>query len=64
MGTGRRTALLCRGDRAWRSRLSSYPKLRLDPGWVQSLLVGRGLSAIRDTGPGGMVRMVARKAVE
>ena len=45
---------------AWRLRVSSYPKLRLSPQWVVDELNAQGLSAVRDTVPGGMIRVTAR----
>jgi 2-polyprenyl-3-methyl-5-hydroxy-6-metoxy-1,4-benzoquinol methylase len=46
----------------WRLRLSSYRKLRLSPQWVAESLSALGLKVVRDTVPGGMIRIVARKA--
>lgn len=46
---------------SWRLRVSSYPKLRLAPLWVAEQLSALGLSVRRDTVPGGMVRLAARK---
>lgn len=48
------------GD-SWRCRVSSYPKLRLAPDAVVEALAGRGLTAGREAGPAGMVRVVARR---
>jgi 2-polyprenyl-3-methyl-5-hydroxy-6-metoxy-1,4-benzoquinol methylase len=48
------------GD-GWQQRVSSYPKLRLDPQWVVSKLTDLGLTARREAGFGGMVRIVAAK---
>ena len=45
---------------SWRLRAGSYPKLRLSPQWVVQQLSSLGLSAVRDTLPGGMIRIVAR----
>jgi 2-polyprenyl-3-methyl-5-hydroxy-6-metoxy-1,4-benzoquinol methylase len=47
---------------SWRLRVSSYPKLRLAPQWVAESLSALGLAVVRDTVPGGMIRIVARKA--
>jgi 2-polyprenyl-3-methyl-5-hydroxy-6-metoxy-1,4-benzoquinol methylase len=46
----------------WRQSISSYPKLRLEPGWVMSTLSGLGFSVKRDTTPNGMVRLIATKS--
>jgi SAM-dependent methyltransferase len=48
---------------SWRLRASSYPKLRLSPRWVAEQLSSLGLSVVRDTIPGGMIRIVARAPV-
>jgi 2-polyprenyl-3-methyl-5-hydroxy-6-metoxy-1,4-benzoquinol methylase len=48
---------------SWRLRASSYPKLRLSPRWVVEQLSSLGLSVVRDTLPGGMIRIVARVPV-
>jgi 2-polyprenyl-3-methyl-5-hydroxy-6-metoxy-1,4-benzoquinol methylase len=45
---------------SWRLRAGSYPKLRLSPEWVVEHLSSLGLSARRDTAPGGMIRITAR----
>jgi 2-polyprenyl-3-methyl-5-hydroxy-6-metoxy-1,4-benzoquinol methylase len=45
---------------AWRLRASSYPKLRLSPQWVVEELNAQGLTTVRDTVPGGMIRVTAR----
>jgi 2-polyprenyl-3-methyl-5-hydroxy-6-metoxy-1,4-benzoquinol methylase len=45
----------------WRQKISSYPKLRLAPEWVESTLMELGLAVRRDTAPSGMVRIVATK---
>jgi 2-polyprenyl-3-methyl-5-hydroxy-6-metoxy-1,4-benzoquinol methylase len=45
---------------SWRLRVSSYPKLRLAPQWAVDELNARGLTAVRDTVPGGMIRVTAR----
>jgi 2-polyprenyl-3-methyl-5-hydroxy-6-metoxy-1,4-benzoquinol methylase len=45
----------------WRQKISSYPKLRLAPEWVESQLSKLGLQVRRDTIPAGMVRIVATK---
>jgi 2-polyprenyl-3-methyl-5-hydroxy-6-metoxy-1,4-benzoquinol methylase len=46
---------------AWRLRVSSYPKLRLAPGWVAERLSSLGLAVRRDATSGGMIRIAARK---
>jgi len=46
----------------WRQKISSYPKLRLAPEWVESTLMDLGLKVRRDTTASGMVRIVATKA--
>ena len=48
-------------DGQWGLKVSCYPKLRLDPKWVQSVAARVGLGASLQTGPRGMVRLVARK---
>jgi 2-polyprenyl-3-methyl-5-hydroxy-6-metoxy-1,4-benzoquinol methylase len=45
----------------WRLHAGSYRKLRLAPQWVDRQLNSLGLAVVRDTVPGGMVRIVARK---
>jgi 2-polyprenyl-3-methyl-5-hydroxy-6-metoxy-1,4-benzoquinol methylase len=45
----------------WRQIVSSYPKLRLAPEWVDSRLIELGFSVRRDTAPGGMARIAALK---
>jgi SAM-dependent methyltransferase len=45
---------------SWRLRVSSYPKLRLSPQWAIDVLNAQGLTAVRDTVPGGMIRVTAR----
>jgi hypothetical protein len=45
----------------WRQTVSSYPKLRLAPEWVESTLVGLGFSVRRDAGQSGMARITAIK---
>lgn len=44
---------------AWTMRVSHYPKLRLDPGVVVHVLEGKGLHAVRSSGPRGMVQISA-----
>jgi hypothetical protein len=45
----------------WRQKISSYPKLRLAPEWVESTLMELGLEIRRDTTASGMARIVATK---
>jgi hypothetical protein len=45
----------------WRQKISSYPKLRLPPEWVESMLMELGLEVRRDTSAGGMARIVGTK---
>lgn len=47
-------------DGAWRMRLSSYEKLRLDPAWVDAALRRVGFTTEMTTGPRGMLRVDAR----
>jgi len=49
-----------REEGRWIQRVSSYPKLRLSPGWVIAKLEALGLAARLETAPSGMVRVVAR----
>jgi SAM-dependent methyltransferase len=50
-----------REDGRWRQRVSSYPKLRLDPEKIASALTAHGLAVRREPGPGGMIRIVGKK---
>jgi predicted TPR repeat methyltransferase len=50
-----------REEGQWVQRVSSYPKLRLDPEWVKSKLTALRLQARLETAPTGMVRVVATK---
>jgi SAM-dependent methyltransferase len=45
----------------WRQTVSSYPKLRLDPGWVAANLIEHGLTVRRDATASGMVRIVGTR---
>jgi 2-polyprenyl-3-methyl-5-hydroxy-6-metoxy-1,4-benzoquinol methylase len=45
----------------WRQKISSYPKLRLAPEWVESTLMELGLEIRRDTSASGMARIVGTK---
>jgi 2-polyprenyl-3-methyl-5-hydroxy-6-metoxy-1,4-benzoquinol methylase len=45
----------------WRQKISSYPKLRLAPAWVESTLMELGLEIRRDIYPSGMARIVGTK---
>ena len=49
---------------SWRLSVSGYPKLRLSPQWVVDELDAHGLTAVRDTIPGGMIRVTARMPPE
>jgi 2-polyprenyl-3-methyl-5-hydroxy-6-metoxy-1,4-benzoquinol methylase len=51
-----------RRDDKWQLRVSSYPKLRLAPEWAIATLASHGLSVRREPGPGGMVRVIARRS--
>jgi hypothetical protein len=53
-----------RRDGEWVQRVSSYPKLRLAPDWVEAKLQSSGLKSRRQTAPSGMVRIVATKDSE
>jgi SAM-dependent methyltransferase len=50
-----------RSDGQWVQRVSSYPKLRLAPEWVEATLQSLGLTSRRETAPSGMVRIVGIK---
>lgn len=43
----------------WKLKVSAYPKIRLDPFWIQEALTGLGLETTLTRGPRGMVRVVA-----
>ncbi|HEY5101535.1 MAG TPA: class I SAM-dependent methyltransferase, partial [Steroidobacteraceae bacterium] len=43
----------------WQQRVSCYPKLRLDPKWVEAKLAALGCTVRREPGAAGMVRIVA-----
>jgi hypothetical protein len=45
----------------WKLRVSSYPKLRLAPAWVDNALQSAGFVVRREPGLSGMVRLVARR---
>jgi Methyltransferase domain len=49
-----------RDGASWRLRVNSYPKLRLSPQWAVDELSAHGLGVVRDTVPGGMIRVTAR----
>jgi SAM-dependent methyltransferase len=53
-----------RNDGEWVQRVSSYPKLRLAPDWVEAKLQSSGLKSRRETAPSGMVRIVGTKESE
>jgi SAM-dependent methyltransferase len=46
----------------WSFRVSSYPKLRLNPWWVRSTLSRFGMTVTAETTPQGMVRLAATRA--
>ena len=46
----------------WKMRVSSYPKLRLDPQWVASQLEALGLEVTTGKEANGMARVVAKRA--
>jgi len=46
----------------WETRVSAYPKLRLDPSWLQKSLQDLGFSARLEAGPRGMIRLVGTAA--
>jgi SAM-dependent methyltransferase len=48
------------GD-AWRLRVSTYRKLRLDPQWISASLRDRGFSVRTEPGLAGMIRIIAAK---
>ena len=50
-----------RSDGQWAQKVSSYPKLRLAPDWVEAKLQALGLKSRRETAPSGMVRIVGIK---
>jgi len=50
-----------RAGETWTMKVSAYPKLRLDPGWVLQTLQRNGFEAVRDAGPRGMVRIIATR---
>jgi SAM-dependent methyltransferase len=50
-----------RSDGQWVQKVSSYPKLRLAPDWVETKLQSLGLTSRRETSPSGMVRIVGIK---
>lgn len=44
----------------WTQRVSRYRKVRLTPQWVSAALGDAGFRVARETGPSGMVRLVAQ----
>ena len=52
-----------RADSTAAPRVGHYRKLRLDPEWARAALQQRGLAARLEPAPGGMVRLVAVRAV-
>jgi len=45
----------------WRLSVSRYPKLRLAPDRLASILEAAGFEVRREPGPGGMIRFIARR---
>lgn len=50
-----------RRDQGWSQRVSSYPKVRVDPNQVAMLLRDHGLSVEVEAGVGGLSRIIARR---
>lgn len=50
-----------RGEGGWDLRVSSYPKVRLDPQMVVGVLTAAGLEVRSDVTSGGMVRVIATR---
>jgi len=50
-----------RAEAGWRQSVSNYPKLRLDPAWIITLLEAHGLTVQQDKTSSGMVRLAARR---
>jgi hypothetical protein len=50
-----------RGEAGWHLSVSSYPKLRIDPAWIEARLQALGLSVTLATTPSGMIRVLARR---
>jgi len=48
-------------DGKWQQRVSSYPKLRLAPEWVEGRLIALGFEIHRDANQSGMARIVGVK---
>ena len=46
-------------DGRWRQSVSSYPKLKVAPDWIEAKFTGRGFKVSRDATSNGMVRIVA-----
>lgn len=46
----------------WMLNVSSYPKLRLDRNWVESVLLENGLVVVRSELANGMIKIVANKS--
>lgn len=49
-------------NRRWSLRVGSYPKLRLDPAWIDGILRDGGLTVETEPAPGGLVRIIARRS--
>lgn len=50
-----------RADGKWKQEVSSYRKLRLDPGWLAEACAGAGLEAVERSMTAGMITFVARR---
>jgi SAM-dependent methyltransferase len=51
-----------RDGEAWRLKVSTYRKLRLDPQWISASLRERGFAARTEAGLAGMIRIIAAKS--
>lgn len=49
-----------RNELGWSTKVSSYPKLRLEPAWVEAQLQRLGFQTILECGSRGMVRLIGR----
>lgn len=45
----------------WKLKVSSYPKLRLDRGWVENQLLENRLAVVRSELTNGVIKIVANK---
>ena len=48
-------------ESGWQQRVSAYRKLRLPVDWVIGALETQGLQVRQDTGPAGMIRLIAER---